>query len=246
MTAQNPTLPTAKLARFAGLAYLVIFLAGFYAEFYVRPSLINQENPFQTAQAIRASETLFRSSIAGDIIMILADIILALLFYQLFKPVSRSLSLVAAVFRLAQASTLAVNLLNLFIAMQLFQTADTLASSNGNFNDLGMIFLNAHSIGYSLGLVFFGINCLLMAYLIFKASYFPTILGALVMLAGLGYLITSFAQVILPNYANYQGIFEPIVLLPAVVGELAMCLWLLIKGIRLSTAGNASEITLAQ
>ncbi len=88
-----------KTARVAGFLYLTIIIAGIFAEFFVRQSLIVPGDATATANNIMASEGLFRIGIASDLIMIMCDVALALAFYALLKPVSNSLSLLAAFFR---------------------------------------------------------------------------------------------------------------------------------------------------
>ena len=179
-----------------------------------------------------ASESLFRIGIAGDLIMIISDVALALIFYVLLKPVSNSLSLLAAFFRLGQAAILGINLLNLFFVLQLLSGADYLAVFGADqLHALVLLFLNGHSLGYSIGLVLFGLSLFVLGYLVFKSGYFPRILGILLVIASLGYLIDSFASFLLPNYHDYEAIFALVVFLPAFIGELSMCLWLLIKGV---------------
>jgi hypothetical protein len=102
-----------------------------------------------------------------------------------------------------------------------------------------MLFLDAHSIGYSIGLVFFGINLLVLGYLVFKSGYFPRILGILLIGASLGYLIDTFAKVLLPNYGDYEGIFTLVVFAPALIAELSLCLWLLVKGVNVQRRDNS-------
>ncbi|MCB0130010.1 MAG: DUF4386 domain-containing protein, partial [Caldilineaceae bacterium] len=116
-----------KTARIAGLLYLSIIAAGVFAEFIVRGSLIVPGNAAATAGNILAAESLFRLGIAGDLIMLICDVALALVFFVLLKPVSRSLSLLAAFFRLAQAAVLGMNLLNLVLVLQLISGTDYLA-----------------------------------------------------------------------------------------------------------------------
>jgi hypothetical protein len=78
------------------------------------------------------------------------------------------------------------------------------------------------------GLAFFGFSCLISGYLMYKSRYFPQWLGALLILAGLCYIVNTFAQILSPGAA---AAMFPIILLPAFIGELAVCLWLLIKGV---------------
>ncbi|MCB0213477.1 MAG: DUF4386 domain-containing protein [Anaerolineae bacterium] len=219
-------------ARVAGVLYVIIIIAGIFAEFFVRQSLIVPGDATATATNIAASEGLFRLGIVGDLIMILSDIALALIFYVLFKPVSNALSLLAAFFRLGQATILGLNLLNLFFVLQLLSGADYLAAFEADqVPALMMLFLNGHSIGYSIGLVLFGLSLFVLGYLVLKSGYVPKVLGILLMVAAAGYLIDSLAGFLLPNYDDFETIFALVVFLPAFIGELSMALWLLLKGV---------------
>lgn len=221
-------------ARTAGLLYLAIIVSGIFAEFFVRSSLIVRGDAASTARNITASESLFRMGIASDLVMIVSDVALALLFYVLLKPVSKSLSLLAAFFRLAQAAVLGINLLALFFVLQLLSGAEYLkVFEPSQLDAMAMLFLQGHSIGYSIGLVFFGIHCFILGYLVFKSGYFPRILGILLMIASIGYLTDSFAKVLLHDYDHYEATFLLLVFAPAFIAELSMCLWLLLKGVKI-------------
>jgi len=223
-----------KTARVAGFLYLMIIISGIFAEFFVRSSLIVAGDATATANNIMASEGLFRLGIAGDLFMILCDVALALLFYVLLKPVNKSLSLLAAFFRLTQAAVLGVNLLNLLFVLQLLSGADYLAVFGADqLHALVLLFLDAHGIGYSIGLVFFGIQCGVLGYLIYKSDYIPRILGILLIMASAGYLTDSFAKFLLSEYRNYETLFALVVFLPAFIAELSLCLWLIIKGAKI-------------
>lgn len=230
-----------KLTIAAGILYLIIIVSGIFAEFFVRSSLIVPGDAMTTANNILASEMLFRAGIAADLIMIIADIALALVFYLLFRPVSNGLALLAAFFRLAQAIILGLNLLNLFFALQLVTGANTLGADQ--LNALAMMFLNGHDTGYAIGLVFFGVNLFILGYLILKSGIIPRILGVLLVAASLGYLIDSFARVLLVNYELYSPIFDLVVFTPAVIAELAMALWLLFKGVRVQEPESGISLT---
>jgi hypothetical protein len=223
-----------RVARIAGILYLIIIVAGIFAEFFVRSSLIVPGDVTATANNIVAAEGLFRIGIASDLIMILSDIALALFFYILLKPVSNSLSLLAAFFRLAQAATLGINLLNLMFVLQLVNGSDNLGVfKTDQLHAVVVLFLDGHRIGYSIALIFFGLSILVLGYLIIKSDYIPKLLGVLLLLASLGYLTDSFAHVLLTNYADYETIFALVVFAPAFIAELSLCLWLLFKGVKI-------------
>ena len=234
-------------ARIAGLLYLVIILAGIFAEFMVRSSLIVSGDAAATAENIMASEGLFRIGITSDLIMIMSDVAIALLFFVLLKPVSNTLALLAAFFRLAQAATLGINLLNLFFALQLLGGADYLGTlSADQSNALALMFLDAHATGYRLALVFFGFSILILGYLLVKSGYFPRILGVGMIVASFGYLIDSFANFLLPNYSDYEAIFNLVVFAPAFIAELSLCLWLLRKGVNVQQQDKGISLNTTQ
>jgi hypothetical protein len=94
---------------------------------------------------------------------------------------------------------------------------------------LVLLFLNAHRYGYLIGGAFFGLHCLFLGYLLFKSDLFPGVLGILLIVASFGYLIESFGNFLFPDY---QNIFIWIVAVPAVIAELSLGLWLLLKGVK--------------
>lgn len=236
-----------KTARIAGMLYLTIILSGIFAQFFVRGSLIVPGDAAATANNIVASESLFRIGIAADLIMILCDVALAGFFYVLLKPVDNGLALLAAFFRLVQAAILGMNLLNLFLALQLVDVAGNLTVFGADqMYAQAMLYLDAHSTGYSLALVFFGIQCLVLGYLIVISGYMPKILGSLLIFAGLGYLIDSFASFLLPSYDVYAEIFALIVFVPALIGELALALWLLWKGVNVEENDKRTSVQTTQ
>ncbi len=224
-------------ARVAGLGYLVIIVTGLFAEFFVRSSLIVPGDAGATAANITASQVLFRTGIAGEFIMLAADVLLALALYMVFERVSKGLALLAAFFRLTHASIVGVNLLNTYVPLLFLGNAGFLeVFSPEQRQAMASVFLEAHGFGYVIGLVFFGFHCLVLGYLVTRSRYVPRVLGVLLVLAGAGYLIDGFGRTLLPNYADYEAVFSPIVLAPALVGELSFALWLLVKGVDLQKA----------
>jgi hypothetical protein len=224
------------LARVAGTGYLIIILTGIFAEFFVRSGLIVPGDAATTAANILASEFLFRTGIAAELIMLASDVVVALALYALFQGVNRELALLAAFFRLAHAAIVGANLLYAYVPLLLLSGAGYLAVFNAaQLHGLAMFFLKAHGFGYVIGLVFFAFNCLVLGYLVIKSGYVPRVLGLLLMVAGAGYLIDGFGRTLLSSYANYETVFALVVFVPAFSGELSFCLWLLVKGVRVQS-----------
>ena len=233
-------------ARIGGLLYLAIILFGLFGEVFVRGTLVISGDETATAHGISASQFLWRVGIAGDLLMHLFDVPLILILYLLLRPVSESLALLAMLINLVQTAVLAANKLNLLVPIFLLEDASYLkVFSPGQLHALSYVAIKAHGFGFGIGLIFFGFACLVWGYLIFRSAYLPNVIGLMVALAGLSYLTNSFALLLAPSFA--ASIF-PAVLVPAFVGELTLCLWLLIKGVNvrqwelraLSTTARAS------
>jgi hypothetical protein len=226
------------VARVTGVLYLIIIVLGLFSEVYVRSELIVRGDAAATASHIAASELLFRFGFASDVIVFLCDVAVAVLLYVLLRPVSKSLSLMATGFRLTGTAIYGFNLLNYFVAVLLLSGADYLAVFEpGQLHALALLFLEMHRHGYDLGLVFFGLHCLVLGYLLFKSDYFPKILGVLMVLASLGYLVGSFTLFLFPEY---EDAITPVYVAP-LIGELSLCLWLLIKGVRIQQSDRAES-----
>jgi Domain of unknown function (DUF4386) len=222
--------PSALLyARVAGLLYLINIACGVFGEIFVRGHLVVAGNALATAHNIGASELLFRCGIAGDLIMHITDVPMAVIFYVLLRPVSRDLSLLAALFGMLQTAVLCANKLTLVMVLLLLGNANYLKAFDPNqLQTLASLSLTLHESGFGIGLIFFGVSCLVTGYLLFRSEYFPRTLGVLQAMAGVSYLINSFAQLLAPALAAKMF---PAIVLPAFVGELGTCVWLIVKGL---------------
>jgi len=213
----------------AGALYLTIFVAGLYAEIGVRTRLIDWDDPATTLANIRGDIWLYRSSFFADLVMIVADVALAVVLYRLFVRVSRPGSAIAGGFRLAQAAVLAANLIHVAMVIQ-FVTGDTLL---GGFTDEQsaaqvMQHLTAHRFGYLIGLVLFAAHLAVLGWLIGHSRLLPRWLVPLLFTAASAY-VTDTAMFVLID--GYDAAWSPLVLFPAVIAEGATLLWLLIKGV---------------
>ena len=139
-------------ARLAGLGSWIIIVAGIFAEFFVRSSLIVPGDATATAANLMASNSLYRAGIASEFVMLLCDVFVAGALYVVFRSVNRNLALLAAFFRLAHASIVAVNLLNTWVPLLLVGDAGYLTVfSTEQLHALALLLLEAHSYGYVIG-----------------------------------------------------------------------------------------------
>ncbi len=214
-------------ARAAGVLYLVIIVFGLWSEIFVRSTLIVAGDAVTTANNIRESQGLFRASFAADTVMALCDVALAVLLYRLLKPVNATLALVAAAFRLVQTAVIAASLLFYHSALLIMNGAASVVFDPPQLQALVVLAVDMHGHGYDLGLIFFGASCLVLGFLVWRSLYLPKALGWLVMAAGVVYLVGSFTRFLFPSFVD---VVAPLYVVP-VVSEVALCLWLLIKGV---------------
>lgn len=221
------------LARAAGLLYLVIIAFGLFGELGVRSSLVMRGDAALTAANIVAAEGMFRMGFLADSIMFLCDTALAVLLYVLLAPVNKTIALMAMCFRLIQTAVIAANLLHYHAAIILLGDPSYAAALGAEpVNALALLFLEFHSYGYDLGLLSFGVSCLLLGYLVYESGFLPKWLGLLLAAAGFTYLIGSYTRFLFP--AQVAAV-APIYMV-ALVAELSMCVWLLTKGVRVVRA----------
>ncbi len=225
-------------SRVAGTLYLVIIASGIFGEAFVRSGLIVPENAAATAHNIMASPGLFRVGFLADSIMFLSDVALAVLLFVLLRPVNKVIALVAMCFRLTQTAVLALNLLNYYAAVLLLDDAVyASAFEPDQLESLSYLFLDLHGHGYDLGLLLFGVHCLLIGYLIFKSRYLPKALGALMVAASVSYIVGSYTRFLFPDDVS---VVAPVYIV-AFVAEISLCLWLLLKGVDVRKWREQSE-----
>lgn len=222
--------PTPQLyARFAGVLYLVITVAAVFAHFYMPGELIVPGDAAATTANIAAAPNLFwRAGIGGELVVLLSEVVLAILLYVLLKPVNRTLSLLAAVSRLVMTAVHIVNLLNYaFVLVLVSSPAYAAAFSPEQVQALVALFLEAHSIGFTLGIAFLVIHVFSLGVLIYQSGYFPRLIGVLFLLAGVGYLVDTVALLFVGGYTETPGLIAMVI----AAAEIAFPTWLLTFGV---------------
>jgi Domain of unknown function (DUF4386) len=218
-------------ARIGGVLYLIIIVLGLFGEAFVRNRLIVSGDAAATAANIRSMESLWRWGVATELVLLICAIPLTLIFFLLLRPVSREIALLTVFFNLVSIALEAnITLYQLAALFPLGDATYLTAFAPQELPALASLSNRMHGYGFGFSLIFFGCVCLLLGYLIFRSGYLPKAIGVLMQIAGVSYLTNSFALILAPNLAD--RIF-PAILVPAFVGEVSLCLWLLIKGINL-------------
>lgn len=229
-----------RLAKLGGALYLVGIVVGIFNQAVVKGRIVVAGDAAATAANLRSMEWLWRLGIAGEMVMVLSTIVLAFILYLLLRPVSRDLALLATFFNLIAIGVQAAYSLRLVEALFPLGTARYLETfSAPQRQALAALALRSHGIGFGIVLLFFGPFFLLSGYLIRKAAYLPTAVGALYQLAGLAYLANGFVLVLAPRLAGQA--FAAMVV-PVFVGEASFCLWLLFRGVDLQRWAAQTEV----
>ncbi|HEX9786794.1 MAG TPA: DUF4386 domain-containing protein, partial [Candidatus Binatia bacterium] len=158
----SKTSPRLK-ARIAGGLYLIVIVAGIFAEVFVRGALIVPGDAAATASNILASEPLFRLGFAADLVAVAAYIGVTALLYELLKPVSRTLALLGTFFGLAGSAIMAVNMVNHLAPLFFLADAGYLSAFDmDQLQALARVSLRLHGLGYNIAIVFFGLHLLFL------------------------------------------------------------------------------------
>jgi len=215
-----------RLAAVAGVLVLISIFAGGFAEVYVPGKLLVASDPTATAANVAASPQLFRFSFLVYLIEAVSDVTLALIFYVLLRPVNAILSLLAAFFGLVSTATFATSELFYFMASVPILDGDVQKHLT---IEQGTLFiysaLTLYGYGGTVFMVFYGIATALRGYLFYRSAYFPGWLGALLLIAGTGFILENVILVVLPQYDSY------LLLAPMFAAMISLALWLLLKGV---------------
>jgi hypothetical protein len=222
-----------KVVTVLRVLYPIWFVLGLFGVMYVPATIIVAGDAIATANNILANELLFRMGIVGSLTVQVIQIFVVLLLYKLFKSVNRSHASLMVVFALVGIPIAMLNTLNRLATLLLLNGADYLKVFEPNqLQALVLLFLNLNEQGQLIAIIFWGLWLFPLGYLIYKSGYFPRILGIWVIIGGVGYVLDSLTHFLLPNYANYEAILFPLVLL-LTIGETLFALWVVVKGAKI-------------
>jgi hypothetical protein len=220
----------ARLARIAGLCYLLVIAGGLFAEGAVRGSLIVVGDAAATFDAIAGSESLWRWGLAVHLLYLIPAVTVNVLVYEVFKPVHPVLARLAVAFALVSVAIEAVSLLHLFVPNVLLDEGGAFGGlAEGQRQALAYLAVRLFATGFGLALVFFAGFCVLIGVLILRSRLVPRVIGVLMIAAGASYLGNTLASVLSPVLSD---LIFPWILLPSLLGELSLALWFVIKGVR--------------
>ncbi|HEX6189724.1 MAG TPA: DUF4386 domain-containing protein [Pyrinomonadaceae bacterium] len=227
--------PADKTARVAGVLYLLMGAPAVFSLMYVPNKLVVPGNADATANNVTGSETLFRLGIAAELAAAVFLLLLVLALHRLLSHVDRNHARLMVGMVLVSVAISFTNVLNSIAAVTLFRVTDYLSALDKPHRDaLGMLFLALHRQGIGVVGIFWGLWLFPFGVLVMRSGL-PRLLGVLLILNCVGYVAASLTTLLLPSYANIVSR----VVMPTLLGELWIMLWLLIRGARMQPSGAA-------
>ena len=223
---ERSTEETKRLARLAGAVYVSLGLAAAFG-FYHAPLV--QGDLSAIAHRLTQSDIRFRIGAVSDVLSTALSVPLALLLYQLLKPVHKMQAVWMAVLLVAAMPISFVVALNYVAAQWLLTGVPEVTSlASAQREALGMLFLRLHTHGVLAVEVFWGLWLVPFGLLVMKSRFLPRVLGILLVIAGVAYVAHSLTSLLLDGPRII--LYERVTMLARAAGEFPIMFWLLIKG----------------
>ena len=214
--------------RVAGFWYLLLIVIGPLRLIYIPSKLFVDGNATATANNIAAHEWLFRFGIVSDLVCGVMLILLVMAFYRLFKGVDQNLAVLVVIFGgVMPALIIFVGVVSDAAALMVVRGADFLSAFDKPQRDaLAMLFLNLRDHQNTAAEILWGVWLFPLALLVYRSRFLPRFLGVWLAIGGFAYVALSLTGELMPQYQDTVFTYAQ----PAFFGELAIMLWLVIKG----------------
>ena len=220
-----------KLSKVAGFYYLLnVILSILYME-YIPSKIAVWGDSEATLENLFNNEMLFRIGILAGVLVHISFIMLPLTLYKIFNHINKHYAVIMVVFALISVPISFTLLIDQFAMIDILNKYDTVALVQQNEANLNVLVSYERLFnGFFLDQTFWGLWLFPFGYLAFKSSFFPKILGIALMLGCISYMIDIIGATLFSNYYDYVS--TQILIIPAAIGEIGSCIWLLIFGFR--------------
>jgi hypothetical protein len=221
--------PLVRTARTTGLLYLGLAIAGGLGFLLIRPQLFAADDPAATLANLVEHETLARTGVAFELLVVVTQALAAAWFYRLFRTADSFAAAGIAAFGLVNAIAILISAAMLATALEvaLEPTGDAAAT-------VQLLYLVSANL-WGVGALFFGLWLIPMGWCVLRSGWMPRALGWVLIAGGVGYLLSAFVRYLVPGS---EGVVDALAL-PATVGEVWMVGYLLVRGV----GGRAREET---
>jgi hypothetical protein len=225
-----------RLARIAGLLYLIVGIFGGFAIAYVTATVYVPGDAATTARNVLANAGLVRIGVIADLLQATVFVFLAMILYVLLKDVNKNAARAMVILVAIAATMMCLN--------EVFQFAALLVATDGSYvaafgavgsNALVMLLLDMHHYGFLIAQIFFGLWLAPLGYLVYTSGMFPKALGVVLIVGGISYLVDMLAAFLVPDVGTQIHGFLAI---PPTIAEIWMLGYLLVKGVKVPAQGT--------
>lgn len=227
----------------AGFFYFATIIFGMFAQLATRSGLKIRGDAAATASNILSNDFLYRTGMVSDLLMLVCYVIVTIIFYEMFKCVSRGVSALAAAFSIVGTSILALGSLFHLLPLLVLDDAAYLASfSMAQRESLALFSLTLHAQAYGICLVFFGFYMILIGWLTYRSGFIAKIAGVLMAVGGLTHLVINLADILIPAVAYTIPVAFRY---PPLIGEIALTICLILFGVGKKVADQRAQAVLS-
>lgn len=217
-------------SRLAGMLYLAIAIVGGFSIGYMPSVIVVDGNATLTLENLINHQGIFKMGIAGDIFVLVVEVVLTVMLQQMFKRFSKTGITIATFSRIAMTIIVGMNLVNYVVPAIIMTQPDYLSAFGaGELEELTLLFFKIHKAGEMAWQVFFAIHLFALGYVIHTSKKAPKWLGGLMLIGGVGYAGDCITQLTLMNSEVLSVVLSSLLVL-AVIAKLWFAFWLLIKG----------------
>lgn len=225
-----------RLARIAGVLYLIVGIFGGFAVGYVSPMLYVPGDAATTAGNVVANAGLVRIAVLADLLQATVFVFLGMTLYLLLRHVHKNAATAMMILVAIAATIMCLDKVFQFAALRVAGDASyTAAFGVVGSNALVLLLLDMHNYGYLIAQIFFGLWLVPLGYLAYKSGMFPKALGVVLVVAGASYLVDMLTAFLIPDLSKQIHGFLAI---PPTIAEIWMLGYLLVKGVKVPAQGT--------
>ena len=218
-----------RLARFAGVLYLLVGILGGFAQGFLYPKIYVAGDAVKTAGNLIANSGLVRIGVAADLVQATIWVFLALTLYRLLRHVNKSAASAMVVLASIGAGITMLNAVFEFEGLRVATGAVNLAGFGAaGSNALALLFVDAQHYGLLIASIFFGLWLVPLGYLAYKSGWFPKALGVVLIVGGACYLVDVLAAFLVPDIGKAIHGYDTV---PSIIAEVWTLGYLLVIGV---------------
>jgi hypothetical protein len=219
-----------RLARIAGVLYLLVGIFGGFAEGFVDPKMYVAGNAAATAGNVIANSGLVRVGVVSHLLDAVFFVFLAMALYILLRHVHKSMARAMLVLVVLATGIISLNAVFLFEGLRV-ATDNSFAAAFGTSgsNALVLLVLDVQHYGTLAAQVFVGMWMVPLGWLAYVSGLFPKWLGVILIVGGICYLVDLIAAFLVPDFSLKIHTF---VVIPCAIAEISMVVYLLVKGVK--------------